>query len=450
MAHGSTAPQVVLDAREVAVGRDWHAVDRHFRNYRVPVVFQLCSVESGPRGFAGGEIAEPMRWSWLVIVNVPVGIPNTTGVWVGMIDNVTAKSQDQVDIMMELPVVGQGPTPIPPPGTEWAQLDAVEELLANFEPELQAVRAEIGVNGQVQFPIDFSQGINTLLPYTQETRQVARLLLLDAQVAAHRGDDARALQDLRAIFALSDILRGEPLLISQLVRGAIHAIGCEAITDLMPHCNWSDDDLAALQSSVRAANFREEVAHAMHGERALYLTELNRMRLGPLRVRNMQTVIDLFEYTDDALEGSWTEMFQKGDEFKKKLRERRSGTSNLIRLDSAALQLVPALESAIQYTASVTARQRCVNAGIAASRYRLQQKQFPDSLSDLSEELLGPPLQSSTELIDPFDENPLRYRQEETRIIIYSIGLDRIDNGGDCESNKDGPSPTDIGIVLPK
>ncbi|TWU12234.1 hypothetical protein CA54_10570 [Symmachiella macrocystis] len=381
---------------------------------------------------------------------VPVGVSDTTGVWVEVIDHVTATSQDQMDIMMELPVVGEGPTPIPPPGTEWAQLDAVEELLAKFEPELQAARAEVGINGQVRFPIDFSQGIRTLLPYTQETRQVARLLLLDAQVAAHRGDDARALQDLRAIFALSDTLRGEPVLISQLVRGAIHAIGCEAITELMPHCDWSDDDLAALQSSVRAANFREEVARAMHGERALYLTELNRMRLGPLRVRNMHTAIELFKYSDEVFDGSWTEMFQKGDEFKKKLRERRNGTSLLLPLDTAALQLVPAIESAIQYTASLTARQRFVNAGIAASRYRLQQEQFPDSLSDLNEELLGAPLQSSEELIDPFDENPLRYRQEETQIIIYSVGSDGIDNGGDCVSKAGTPNPLDLGIVLPK
>ncbi|QDT46853.1 hypothetical protein Pan258_08730 [Symmachiella dynata] len=382
--------------------------------------------------------------------NVPVGVPDTTGVWVGIIDTVTATSQDQVDIMMELPIVGEGPTPIPPPGTEWAQLDAVEEMLAKFEPELQAARAEVGVNGQAQFPIDFSQGIRTLLPYTQETRQVARLLLLDAKVAAHRGDDARALQDLRAIFTLSDTLRGEPLLISQLVRGAIHADGCEAIIDLMPHCNWSDDDLAALQSSVRAANFREEMAHAMHGERALYLTELSRMRLGPLRLRNMQTAIELFDYTDDAFDGSWAEMFQKGDEFNEKLNERRSGTSNLIRLDTAALQLAPGIKTAIQFVATATARQCCVNAGIAASRYRLQKKQFPDSLADLNEELLGAPSPSSTELIDPFDENRLRYRQEEARIIIYSIGLDRIDNGGDCESQEVLPGPTDLGIVLPK
>ncbi|MEQ9406830.1 MAG: hypothetical protein RIK87_03855 [Fuerstiella sp.] len=49
------------------------------------------------------------------------------------------------------------------------------------------------------------------------------------------------------VFALSEALRAEPSLVSQLVRIAIHAMACRATRDLMPQVNWTDDDLARLQ-----------------------------------------------------------------------------------------------------------------------------------------------------------------------------------------------------------
>ncbi len=378
---------------------------------------------------------------------VPVGVANTTGTWVEVIDGVSAPTPEQTEVMKDLPIVGEGPTPIPPPGTQWAQLDAVAELLAGFEDELKLARAEAGSNGQVRFPVDFSAGFNTLLEYTQNSRQAARILLLDAHVAAHRGDDARALQDVRAMFALSDALRGEPVLISQLVRIAIHAIGCDTVDKLLPHCDWDDDDLASLETAIGTAEFSKEATRALYGERVLLLTELDRMTLGPLRGDSKQTALDFFDQSIAAFDGTPAEIFQYRDQINAFSNQRQKG---LMAVDSIVLQLLPAVDAVIVATARATARQRFTNAAIAAKRYRLTQGQFPESLSAIPPELLGPTGESASKLVDPFDGRPLRYRVESSRIVIYSIGSDEVDDGGDCVEKPDAPAPPDMGIVLPK
>ena len=38
---------------------------------------------------------------------------------------------------------------------------------------------------------------------------------------------------------------------------------------------------------------------------------------------------------------------------------------------------------------------------------------------------------------DPFDpENPLRYRTMQTNYVLYSVGSDRVDNGGTQSTNR--------------
>ncbi|QDT46852.1 hypothetical protein Pan258_08720 [Symmachiella dynata] len=380
---------------------------------------------------------------------VPAGVPDTTDVWVGIIENIPSPYSAQSEPMEHLPIIGEGPTPIPPPGTEWAQLDAVEEFLAQYESQLQSARGEAGSSGQVRFPIDFSTNPYMLNLNASEQRHVARLLQLDAHVAAHRGEDTRALLDIQAIFALSDALRGEPLLISQLVRIAIRSLGCGIIGELMPHCDWDDDDLAALQDSIQIAHFDEEMTRTMHGERAFSLMGVDQTTWGPLCVRNKLTAIDYFEHASKAFEGTPAESLIIADEIEQRISEIEENDS-LLGLDRPFLLIAPPFSQVIKAVVRSMARQRCYNAAIAAQRYRLQHGQFPTALSDLNQKFLGPDGESATSLIDPFDGKPLRYRQDDTRIIIYSIAVDAVDDSGDRAENTDGLSLQDIGVVLPK
>jgi hypothetical protein len=68
---------------------------------------------------------------------------------------------------------------------------------------------------------------------------------------------------------------------------------------------------------------------------------------------------------------------------------------------------------------------RCAMVGVAAERYRLAHDQWPESLEELAKQgwIAAVPL-------DPYDGQPLRYKLLHDGVIVYSVGADGVDNGG--------------------
>jgi hypothetical protein len=78
---------------------------------------------------------------------------------------------------------------------------------------------------------------------------------------------------------------------------------------------------------------------------------------------------------------------------------------------------------------------------LAVERYRLRHRDWPASLDRLKPDLLAEvPL-------DPFDGKPLRYLKRDGGIVVYSVGRDGEDNGGNLEYVQDQKG-TDIGVQL--
>lgn len=69
-------------------------------------------------------------------------------------------------------------------------------------------------------------------------------------------------------------------------------------------------------------------------------------------------------------------------------------------------------------------RNRLLQAAVACERYRLATAQWPEDLNALvGEYLKAIPL-------DPFDGRPIRYKRIPEGIMLWSVGQDMIDNGG--------------------
>jgi hypothetical protein len=88
------------------------------------------------------------------------------------------------------------------------------------------------------------------------------------------------------------------------------------------------------------------------------------------------------------------------------------------------------------------ARLRCASVALAAERYRRQQAHWPQSLADLV------PRHLKAVPLDPFDGKPLRYRRTDTGAIIYSVGEDGRDDGGDTQPRPGKSVPRDIVFTL--
>jgi hypothetical protein len=85
---------------------------------------------------------------------------------------------------------------------------------------------------------------------------------------------------------------------------------------------------------------------------------------------------------------------------------------------------------------------RCAIVALAVERYRLAHGQWPDSLNSLVPEFL-PKIP-----LDPYDAKPLRYRRLQDGVVIYSIGPDKVDNGGKLYRRGLSKTGTNFGFQL--
>jgi len=78
---------------------------------------------------------------------------------------------------------------------------------------------------------------------------------------------------------------------------------------------------------------------------------------------------------------------------------------------------------------------------LSALQYARKTGRCPESLTALIPEFIG------SVLLDPFDGNPLRYRRTDTGFVVYSLGEDLDDDGGNPPS-KGAKNPHDCDIVF--
>jgi hypothetical protein len=105
--------------------------------------------------------------------------------------------------------------------------------------------------------------------------------------------------------------------------------------------------------------------------------------------------------------------------------------------------MLPSLKRSYERNAKLTAQIRAARAAMAAERFRLDHGWFPTSLEQIVPSYL------ERVPLDPFDRQPLRYHLTGERAVIYSVGEDLKDDGGDVgPRKKQGEQPKDSGFVL--
>ncbi len=167
--------------------------------------------------------------------------------WISIIDRLSSKSFSEQST--NLPIVGNNQNPIPKHNEPWADQAAVEQLMSQYADTMKQLIELAQDNGPVRYPIQF-QSYNTLLPYTQNTRTAARMLLLEATLAARSGDADREFRAINAMIGCSLSLRGEPSLISQLVVIATHGMAIKCLQSAVIDNRLSAEQLATLRARL--------------------------------------------------------------------------------------------------------------------------------------------------------------------------------------------------------
>jgi len=367
---------------------------------------------------------------------LPPGVEDTTALWLEATGPLESEAFN-LDAAA-LPILGNNEAVIPPVGQPWPELEAAERLLHGYGRSVERMHQAAELGGTARYPVDFSQGMLVPLDHVQPLRQGARLLSLEAWVRAHRGDPHGAAESIRAVFTLARSLEREPILVSMLVRIACDGIAREQLPSLLASVDFSDEDLAKLQEALRAADCREHLREALVGERVTGMMVSENPSLGEQgakrglfgtawKLTQGEGTAFYLEHMGDliaAAEMPWPEALDEADRVAGRLDALGRGSFLTRMRHVIPLLLAPALEAPFESVARSVAMSAAADAAIACERYRRRHGELPEKLDQLVPEFL-PELP-----VDPYTGEPLQYVVRDDEYLVYSVGSNRIDEGG--------------------
>jgi len=343
----------------------------------------------------------------------------------------------------------------------WPDLrDGLDESKARLEEARQAA-----MSGPIRFEPIGSRLPNPLLPYLADLKNLATTFGVETVLALHDRKRDAAWTNLLAVTCLATAYSPEPIEVSQLVRFGCVGIAFDATWSALQAPGWTEAQLAALQRRWEAvelwSGLPETAAYSRANMAGLIQLERREPILGGMpfsdvmrhprdawaevqrywsrgKYRRQGSYEDeravLSYYQDRELElrravqaGTWAEMRQL------------PGVTSFVPFNSTnssrALMMMNMRQLAVSAqgggvslpgrAAEAEARRRLVVTALALERYRLRHERYPGSLAELVPELLKAPA------VDFMDGQPIRYRvTEDGHFLLYSVGLDCVDNGG--------------------
>jgi len=307
------------------------------------------------------------------------------------------------------------------------------------------------------FKIHVEESFRALLPELAVMKNFAGTFQVKALAELAAGNPDAAFADTQAALAMGEAVRSEPILIGGLVRIACLEIAMPPLWEGLARGQWSAAQLEQFQTRLGRINLVEEMLHNLRGERAFSIAAIDLMKhdpeaLGmndvevldivPLRYmpsgwfyQNQLNLARMYQETYPAFDPArrivdLAQVNQTMKDFDKRLQPNRPYTV-------FASMLFPAIHKAVQKTARVQSTVNLAMLACALERHRLSAGQYPDRLDTLTPRFFDH-LPS-----DPVNGEPLQYRRtDDGRFLLYSVGLNRKDDGGTIALDKKGkPAP---------
>ena len=322
---------------------------------------------------------------------------------------------------------------------------------------------------RAQFPIHYEEAFDALLRHLGSFKAVQ--LALERRCAAHLalGEIDAAFADAQCALRVSDLLRGEPLLISQLVRFAQNSLAVRAVWQGLAEHRWMDAQLAEFQADFARRDFFSGLALAFEGERAGCILTVDSWIAGRGNVSNLvgptesgapaefptaffsrgmlrQNEIALVRYHGrlvGVLRTAITNAATTGLAATAKAASDNAVLSELAGQQSPyrllAAMLAPATGNSMNKVVRAQTLEKMAMVACALERHHLKHQVFPETLSALVPEFLSaPPL-------DPMNNQPFHYqRTEDGWFQLYSVGLNGQDDGGVFKFKKSGSSQEEL------
>jgi hypothetical protein len=329
---------------------------------------------------------------------------------------------------------------------------------------------EAALAGPIRFNLIASNGNFMLLPHLAILRNLTGILGCHAMLNLHDGNKDAAWTNIMAATRLVTAWEIEPVEVSYLVRFADTKEVFNMTWQTLQTDGWSDMQLARLQQEWDGVNFFTNLPEIAAFRRACDADSAVRDRDQMLKSRPsffrfalqllqspkyISVSLRAHSNESDYLHHGWYEdqkdLLLYNRDWEVELRKavqlptwqqmrRLSGARSKfpfqsrfqhsimqMRLNNRQLSL--AFEGRggglLGHAAEAEAERRILLTAFALERYRLKHGSYPSTLAPLAPEFL------KTVPVDFMDGQPLRYRlRDDGRFLLYSIGLDGVDDGG--------------------
>lgn len=320
--------------------------------------------------------------------------------------------------------------------------DAINQNQSQIDAACVAI-----LSGPVQFNLDASAGNAMLLPHLALLKNLTQILNDRAMLALHDGNRDAAWTNLMAATRLVTAWNPEPAEISHQVRFGDAKLVFNAIWQGLQTNDWTDDQLASLQHEWETANFLNSLPEIQAFRRA---SDLQMLEHDALASENVETeVYDdekslLLFYRDREIEfrnavqaTSWAQMRQMpgvtNDMFFEPKHHSRGSFQMSLQQRRMRMRFQEGGISFLAKAAETEAERRVIVTALAEERFHGKYGRYPKTLQDLTPDFLKSPL------TDFMTGRPLRYRAtEDNRFLLYSMGLDCVDNNGKIQTRPTG------------
>jgi hypothetical protein len=336
-----------------------------------------------------------------------------------------------------------------------AELDTVKPALAQARKMTDFPEGRYPVRPQRNF---FFRHVPDL-PHLRQTYAVGQLLYFDGLLRAQENKLDEALESCRAAANVGRSVGDEPTSISQLTRTDRFYQACQLIERILAQGQTGSPGLAALQSLLEDEDKQPLFLIMARGERAFYHRVLEAIEVGDITFeevterdppRSFTGRVDTY-VTRDRIKSGHAQMLKLLTKYVDiaRLPDHEWGPP-LDALDAEVRDTPPSpalvffrvvpLSQVPKFIQINHARLRCAVAALAVERFRLARGRWPGKPAELVPAFLArwPD--------DPFDGQPLRFRRLPDGVVIYSVGPDGKDDGGNLARNNPNEPGTDLGF----
>lgn len=293
-----------------------------------------------------------------------------------------------------------------------------------------------------RFDLDYKAGFNMLMPHLSGLRDLVRVLGAAACLEAQAGRLDAAWNLAKTQLRLSDALRNEPILISQLVRFASIRLACRTIQRICEITPPNPEQCRDIEGLLSDYEDRKPLILALDGERLLGGEwAFNLLSSGSMKALAANTggesgfgealmrLYGAFKPLSLADHAAYVRiMGECTASAQRPYSPGRQGAldAKINRLYLVTSMILPAIGRVEEVYWETIAEMRITRAGLAVLQDKKANGAFSQTLENLKLKDVG----------DPFCEGQLVYRPAPNGFILYSVGPDQKDNNGSPKQKK--------------